>query len=157
MNDEEERVLLTRQMLMALEEMPPHTGYCAFLTSEDPLVVFRITPDELGAYAMMVSAEDPSVMMMRVFPDRDTFVMSLGAAPVVPKGGAWSRVDTDQMDILVDYLTDAVPHAEENQMDVGYGFTILVDGRTNSVAIVNGPEAAREASREFDRIYREQS
>jgi hypothetical protein len=137
--------LTTRQVLVALEEMPPHTAYFSLAQaadgSEDATVIARLDRDDPGAYLIAVLTADLTKALARVFPDRDTFVMTIGNMRPVVSGGGWTAgwagmPDTVSVDII-DALRQTVPTAVASGTDLTGGCTLWIDFATGTVAIVN--------------------
>lgn len=88
---------------MALEEMPPHTAYGTMIREMVSggtvvLMAARCTRDEAGEYLMMIVPDgdlsrqpyaDTLLTMIVRFPDHETFVKRLAAAPYVRRPAIW--------------------------------------------------------------------
>lgn len=96
-----DQVLTTAQMLMALEEMPPHTAYGTIIHEMNSaetaiLMTARCTREEAGEYLLMIVPDfdaeftgDEILTMIVRFPDRESFLERIAAAPYVAVPTIW--------------------------------------------------------------------
>jgi hypothetical protein len=74
--------LMTRDMLMALEEMPPHTAYHSVISElvsyPAPISVYRCDCLPCGAYVIVCDRLSPQYHVPSFWVRRDDFVLDLG-------------------------------------------------------------------------------
>jgi hypothetical protein len=110
MNDDEPEgdALETPEMLMALEEMPPWTGYMTILAHPifddgDLAVAARLDDSVHGAYLLaiffMVHGDNPKYDVY-VFAQRKRFLRALRRALIGSEARRWVTTDTPMMDEL---------------------------------------------------------
>jgi hypothetical protein len=153
--------MTTRDVLIALEEMPPMTAYTTLEDAEeddvvgDPVVIARLPPGDIGAYAMLVLSPFTLQGVARLFPDRDTFVMTMGMVPTVVAGGAWWQANDDAAEMALSPLRQAAQSDLDSvDIDPDDGLLLLLDYETNKMAIVQGDEGFRDGSAQLADLRR---
>jgi hypothetical protein len=120
-------------MLMALEEMPPWTGYATTVQDEEGAKVVccaRMDGEYPGAYLMAImymrDGGYAGHQMLRVFGARDGLLLFLGTTPIHPNDDVWHRPGAPLLGYTRQHFEDAWEQYEGEYELRAEGYVMLI-------------------------------